>query len=111
MTVLDALSTTPQTKLELAVALGWKTRTGAPDTRRVESEIQAARLAGVAICSDASGYRKPRNAADFEATVDGLRSRALSQLHTYAAQRRALLRMAAEEAKPLAWTWDEEKAA
>jgi hypothetical protein len=111
MTVLDALSTTPQTKHELAVALGWKTRTGAPDTRRVEEAVQTARLAGAPIASGSAGYWLAKDSADLVVTVDWLRGKALSSLRTYAALRRAYYRLQAEEAKPLAFFIDEDKAA
>jgi len=97
MTLLDALTLDPATKLELAEKLGLYTATGKPDTRSVEALVQQYRLDGVAIWSDSEGYRLCRNAAEAETCYERLRHRALTQLRTAWAVRRTARRLAAQE--------------
>ena len=87
MTVLDALSTSPQTKATLA------RRTGLT-TREVEQDILAARLDHVPIVSSGAGYRLARSAAEVETCWRALRSRALTQMVTARALRTTARRLA-----------------
>jgi biotin operon repressor len=88
MTLLDALTTTPQVKRVLAEKLG-------VPTREVEALVQQARLDGVPIVSSSDGYwlGTPAEVAD---CAERLRNRAIHQLLTARALRRA--------ARPRQWT-------
>ena len=89
--VLSRLSVTPVTLAELARATG--------ETRRsVERAVQALRLAGHPIVTDGSGVRLAHDAGDALTCADRLRHRAIVQLLTARALRRAGQRMAATEA-------------
>ena len=82
MTLLDALTTTPQTKRQLAEKVGLP-------TREVEALIQSYRLDGVWIVSDSQGYRYATTAAEMQDCARRLRERAIHQLLTARALRRA----------------------
>ena len=89
--VLSCLSATPVTLAALARATG--------ETRRaVEQAVQALRLAGHPIVTDGSGVRLAQDAGDALTCADRLRRRAIVQLLTARALRRAGYRMAATEA-------------
>lgn len=76
--MIDLLSSRPMTKKALAEAA----RT---TTREVELQINAARLEGAPILSDADGYRISHDPQEVRACAERLRSRALTQLATAAA--------------------------
>ena len=100
MTLLDALSTTPQTKRELASKLGIP-------TREVEALVQSYRLDGAAILSSGDGYALGQSAAEVDACARRHRVRAIHQLLTSRALRRTARRMAATEHRRPAWpAWD-----
>ena len=92
--VLAELRTGPATIAELA---GW---TSLP-RRDVEAAIQELRLAGVPICSDATGVRIARDADELARSNAALRRRAMTQLLTLRAQRRAERRLRDAETRPL----------
>ena len=98
MNLLDALSTSPQTKRALAAKLGC-------EPREVEALVQSYRLAGAAILSDGDGYRLGASAAEVDACAQRLRRRAIHQLVTARALRATARRMAVQEAKPLSFGW------
>lgn len=100
MTLLDVLSTTPQTKRELASKVGCT-------PREVELEVNRLRLDGAEIISDSSGYRLGASAAEVDACADRLRVRAIHQLLTSRALRRTARCMAAAEHRRPEWPkWD-----
>ena len=67
--------------------------------RTVEQTVQEARLAGVAIISDGNGVHLAADATEAAACDAALRRRAITQLLTARAMRRAAKRMAQEEAQ------------
>ena len=100
MTLLDALTASPQTKRILASKLGIP-------TRDVEAAIQSYRLDGAAILSSGDGYALGQSAAEVDACADRLRVRAIHQLLTSRALRATARRMAAAEHRRPAWpAWD-----
>ena len=99
VTLLDVLSTSPQTKRELAAKLGC-------ETREVEALVQSYRVDGAAILSDGDGYRLGASAAEVDACAQRLRRRAIHQLVTARALRATARRWRAREAEPLAFRWD-----
>lgn len=99
MKITPYLASEPKTKRELAIASGYS-------TRDVELLIQGARLDGVPICSDSRGYFLAADATEAAQCAAALRRRAITQLLTARAMRRAARRMAAEEAhveQPSLW--------
>ena len=100
MTLLDALSLDWQTKARLAERMDLYTASGKPDTRRVELEVIAARLAGAAVISGGDGYRLARNATEVDDCLRRLRTRAIRQLLTARAMRLTRDRLRAAEARP-----------
>lgn len=80
--ILDLLTSQPQSKKILAE----KARTS---TREVELAVQAARLEGHAILSNADGYWLSQDPAEIRKCAQRLRSRALTQMNTAAALNRA----------------------
>ena len=100
MNLLDALTTTPQTKRVLAARLGC-------EPREVEAFVQSYRLAGAAILSDGDGYRLGASAAEVDACAQRLRRRAIHQLVTARALRQTARRWQAREAVRPRWpAWD-----
>lgn len=96
MMISPFLTTTPQTKRELAEKSGYA-------VREVELLIHAARLEGVPIASDSRGYWLG-TAAEVEACARRLRSRYIHQAMTARAMRKTARRLAGFEQKEL---WDE----
>lgn len=97
--ILEALTAQPQKKRVLAEKMGWS-------TRDVELEIQRHRLNGVPIVSDSDGYRYAQTSAEVRLCADRLRRRAVNQLLTSRALRRAAARLAAKESA-LPQLWDD----
>lgn len=98
--LLGLLSAEPVTLARLAARAG-VTR------REAEQAVQEMRLAGHPIVSDGAGVRLARGATDALTCADRLRRRALGQLLTARALRRAGYRMADEEASRRRLTlWD-----
>ena len=95
MTILEALRSTPTTKKALAERMGC-------DTRTVETEVQAARLRGVPICSDDRGYWFAQTPAEVRECADRLRRRYINQALTARALRRAAARME-RRGEPTLW--------
>ena len=99
-TLLDALSTNPQTKRVLAAKLGC-------EQRDVEALVQSYRLDGAAILSDGDGYRLGASAAEVDVCAQRLRRRAIHQLVTARALRQTARRWQAREAVRPQWpAWD-----
>lgn len=98
--ILEALTAHPQNKRILAEKMGWS-------TREVELEINRYRLAGIPILSDQDGYWIAQTADEVRGCADRLRRRAVNQLLTSRALRRAAKRMAAKEAAPLSFPWQD----
>ena len=86
MTLLDALTGSPQTKKMLAEKLGLP-------TREVEALVQTYRLDGVWIVSSGDGYRFAQNAAEVIECARRLRTRAVRQMLTARALRRSARRV------------------
>ena len=102
MNVTEFLTRRPQTKRELADRMGVKPRT-------VEEAIQAARLDGAPILSDADGYWLAASAEELEAQAARLRARYITQALTARAVRRTARRMREAEAarmRPTGTLWD-----
>jgi biotin operon repressor len=86
VTLLEALTATPQTKRVLAEKLG-------TSSREVELEVQDARLRGVPIISDSDGYRYAQTPQEARQCAARLRSRAIRQMETAQALDRAADKM------------------
>ena len=82
MTLLDALTADPQTKRELASKVGLS-------TREVELLINSYRRDGVWIVSNSQGYRYAASIEEMQDCARRLRERAIHQLITARAMRRA----------------------
>ena len=100
MTLLDALTTSPQTKRGLAAKLGC-------EPREVEALVQSYRLDGAAILSDGDGYRYAISPEEVDDCYRRLRNRAVRQMVTARALRRTARRWRARKAVRPQWpAWD-----
>lgn len=90
MSLLQYVTATPKTIRVLAEDTGW-TR------REVELEINRLRLDGVPLVTDGDGVRFAQTADEARLCATRLRQRAIHQLLTSRALRRAAQRMAARE--------------
>ena len=87
--VLSALGPDPRTIADIAAATGLY-------RRRVEEALEAIRARGLApVCSGPAGVWIARDLADFEASIEADRRRAVRQLTTVRAMRRLRGRLAA----------------